>query len=1116
MVYSELLNLFSLSPGFQRLKKSIERGERELFVSGLRGSAKSLLCASLGKNFGRPILTVVRDPEEAERLREDLSTFFPEGKIFYFPPLDLLPYEDGSPDIETRGNRFLALKALIDDPLGVIISIPLRALLKKLLSPTALRMGIIKLKVGERVDREAFLERLIEIGFERVPVVEEVGEMSVRGGIVDLFTFTHSQPLRLEFFGEELNSIREFDVVTQRSIAMQQEITILPKEETYLESFPLVNLLDYLPKEGIIIFDDFRALEEEATNFLEEVERHYRKAGEREGVLPPEELYSQFSEVQKKGENQSGITIIHLSEMRHETMKPDSTIELSTQLFELSPPNFSRLRQRLRDLDRKGYRTVILSNTLGEGERFAELLREGGEEGEHYFPSVSFLVGSLHTGFLFPEAKLAILTEKEFFQRQRYRRFRRFKGGKALRDLGSLKEGDYCVHVDYGIGQFAGLVKLDIEGRVYECLLLIYKDGDKLYVPIEEMKRVEIYVGEEGKPPPLTKLGTAAWGLAKQRAKKAIGDMARELLSLYAQRQMQKGFAFSPDSVWQKELEASFPYEETPDQLKAWEAIKRDLESPHPMDRLICGDVGYGKTEVAIRAAFKVVMDSKQVAVLVPTTVLAEQHYRTFTQRLAEYPIRVEMLSRFKKKEEQAKIVLGLKDGTVDIVIGTHRLLQKDVKFKDLGLVVIDEEQRFGVAHKEHLKKLRLAVDVLTLTATPIPRTLHMGLLGLRDMSNIETPPKDRLPIVTEIVEWREDLIEEAILREIERGGQVYFVHNRVQSIEAMASFLQRLLPQLRIGIAHGELPERELSQVMRKFWDREFEVLLSTTIIESGLDIPNVNTIIINRADRFGLAELYQLRGRVGRSNRRAYAYLLVPKDWKVTSLARKRLATLEELTDLGAGFKLALRDLEIRGAGNLLGREQHGHIVAVGFDLYCKLLEETVREFKGESPMEDFEPHLSFDMDVLIPDIYIEENSERLAIYKKLSLMRRLDQLKELREELRDRFGPLPLEVENLLEMVVLRILAKEVGLERIVLKDGSLELEYRRGLEPKPDRLQMMVRRMSRYSVEFFSQGKNPEKSALGIRFKIGGGLANVRIKVAQKILEKLKEERRIENA
>jgi transcription-repair coupling factor (superfamily II helicase) len=659
--------------------------------------------------------------------------------------------------------------------------------------------------------------------------------------------------------------------------------------------------------------------------------------------------------------------------------------------------------------------------------------------------NVAMMVADISEGFVFPSEHFAVLCDHQIFARK-YHRFkrRRSKEGVALSSYTNLNVGDYVVHVDYGIGRYKGLKEITVDKRLRDCLLIQYLGNDRLYVPIEEFNRVQKYVGKEGKPQ-LTKLGGSAWEKVKARTRKAITEIAEELIKLYAERRSKSGYAFSPDDAWMRQLEASFPYDETPDQLTAIDDIKKDMTAPHPMDRLLCGDVGFGKTEVAVRAAFKCVSDGKQVAVLVPTTILAQQHLLTFTDRLRDFPVRIEMLSRFKTRREQTEIVKDLKDGKVDVIIGTHRLLSKDIAFRDLGLLVVDEEQRFGVTHKEKIKQLKRLVDVITMTATPIPRTMQMSLLGARDMSVINTSPKDRLPIRTEIVEFQPEAIREAILQEVERDGQVYFVHNRVQTIESIRKYLEKLLPGIRICVGHGQMPEKDLESVMFGFLSRDYDVLLSTSIIESGLDIPSVNTIVINRADHFGLAQLYQLRGRVGRSSMKAVAYLLIPPARLLTPTARKRLKAIEQHTELGSGFHLALRDLEIRGAGNLLGAQQHGFIEEVGFDLYLRLLDEAVAELKGEEMRPSFDIKIDTDLDMFIPNDYISDSQQKVDIYQRLAQADNYEVLNELELELADRFGPLPQSANNLIRMAEVKLLAARAGIKKVVFKNGQLRISY-----------------------------------------------------------------------
>jgi transcription-repair coupling factor (superfamily II helicase) len=680
----------------------------------------------------------------------------------------------------------------------------------------------------------------------------------------------------------------------------------------------------------------------------------------------------------------------------------------------------------------------LLCDNEGQAERLRELLDTDAA-------AVTVAVGALHEGFVLREARLVVFTDHELFNRyRRKRRYPRYRGAGPLEDFQALREGDVVVHVTHGIGRFVRLESIEVEGRRHDCVVVAYSGNDKLFVPTDQLDLLEKYVGKDGEVPKLDRLGGKEWARTKARTKKAIKEMAEELIQLYAARQSRPGHAFGPDTHWQQEIESSFLYEETPDQLRAIDDVKADLESDKPMDRLVCGDVGYGKTEVAVRAAFKVVMEGKQVGILVPTTLLAEQHLSTFRERFADFPVKVEMLSRFRTAAQQKKIVEDLARGEIDIVIGTHRLLQKDIAFKDLGLVVIDEEQRFGVAHKERLKKFRRLVDVLTLTATPIPRTLHMALLGVRDMSVIDTPPPGRLPIETEVIEWNDDVVAGAVLREIDRGGQVFVVHNRIETIDSVAQHMRKILPEVRFAVAHGQMRERALETIMLEFLDRKYDALISTMIIESGLDIPSVNTIVVNRADEMGLAQLYQLRGRVGRTTVNAFAYLVTPPRRSLTEVAMKRLNALQDFTELGSGFKIAMKDLEIRGAGNLLGPEQHGYVAAVGFDLYCRLLEEAVREVRGEPEEEAVTARIEVDVDAFIPEALVEESEQRLGFYKRLARMTTEGEVEGLSSELRDRYGSVPPAAQNLFALRSLRIAAERAGVENVRIRENRARIQ------------------------------------------------------------------------
>ena len=1116
MPLSGILKLADSSLSFSKIKEALVRREKAIYISGMAGSGKALLLAHLKKNFTLPFLVITPKPEEALKIYDDLVSFLGQEKTRLFPAWEILPYEMKIPDSEVIGRR---LETLYDLALkeNIIAIATVRSCLEKTMLPGDLEKKIISLKVGESRDIEYLSQQLFDLGFKRFPQVEEVGAYSIRGGIVDVFPHSYSDPIRIEFFGDQIESIRKFAVLDQRYIQKIDSALILPSREvlisdakleeclsklkpqqaenlrekirfyeevpglewlTSLFELPQATILDYLPPDSILFLDEPSLIQNELDQIQTETERLFDEAEKREEAVPePKVLFD---------DKEAFLNQIHQFQVIENLLLGEKRESINLGMME--PEGFGGsldlLRGAIRNYKTQRQKIYVFCDNPGQKDRLSELL-------DHEREGVSLEVGLLNSGFSFPEIGLVTLTDHQIFSRYfRRRRKRRFNEGIALSSYSALSLGDFVVHIDFGIGKYGGLESLLVDRKKRECLKLFYQGGDKLYVPIEEFNRVHRFVGKEGAPA-LSKLGGTSWEKLKRRTKKAIQDMARELIELYAERKAKLGFAFSPDSPWQKELEASFIYEETPDQLSAIEAIKQDMQKEIPADRLICGDVGYGKTEVAIRAAFKSVMDGKQVAVLVPTTILAFQHFTTFTERLREYPVRIEMLSRFKSRKEQKEIVLALKEGRVDVVIGTHRLLSNDIKFKDLGLVIIDEEQRFGVTHKEKLKKLRRLVDVLTLTATPIPRTLQLSLFGARDMSIINTPPKDRLPIHTEIVEFDKELMAEAILREVDRGGQVYFVHNRVQTIEAMYGFLKDLVPETRIAIAHGQMDERLLEKVMLEFLDHQYDCLLVTSIIESGIDIPTVNTIIINRADKFGLAQLYQLRGRVGRSGTKAYAYLLIPKVKLLSPTARKRLKALEQFTQLGSGFHLALRDLEIRGAGNLLGPQQHGFIEEVGFDLYCRLLDEAVRELKGEKIEKLKEVKMEFDLDIYIPESYIPDSQQRVEIYRKLSEASSVEEVDMIKAELLDRFGKPKKEVKDLLEFTCAKITASMKGISRLSLKKDVLMLEF------PPDK------KMGKKEIENLSQ-----KIELPFEFKVDQSL-KVYVKLEGVALEKKAE-------
>ncbi len=976
-------------------------------LAGLACSAKAMAVAHVHRQTGKPLLAVVPTQEEAESLLGDLEVCLGEERIFFFAETEIIPYDHRSPHVGLLGERIPALAALLGGQPIVVVTTA-RAVAGRVPTPDTFRSFRLPIAVGDEIDRDELTVRLHAMGFRRERLVEEIGSVAVRGGLVDFYPFGSRYPIRVELFGDEIESIRRFDPTTQRTIDSVESIDVLPQRELRLDQETVaaalergnvpfesgvdpfvdgvevflprihpgpVSVVDWFPKDGIVVLDEPTRIEERVEESFETARgAHDDLVGRGHDVPAPDELFLDTSALAAALADRPTLRLaLFEGESPWRALGGDGDgsspvpaprrIRVASQ--ETFRGNFAVLRERLRGLVDEGNTVHLLCDNEGQRSRLEEMLDDIAER-------MHLAVAPLRNGFSLPERALVVLTDHELFARsgRRYRAFRH-GGGAPIHDYSALKKGDYVLHVDHGVGRYDGILLLETGGVESECLRLRYRDGDSIYVPVEQINLVQKYIGgEAGEPPVIAKLGSGMWEKTKARARKAVEKMAGQLLEIHAARASRKGHAFPPDGEWQREMEASFIYEETRDQRTATDAAKRDMMDTRPMDRLICGDVGYGKTEVAIRAAFKAVSDDKQVAVLVPTTILAQQHLNTFRERLRAYPVQVDMLSRFRSAKEQKATAAAVKSGEVDIVIGTHRILSKDIEFKDLGLVVVDEEQRFGVKHKERLKEIRRLVDVLTLTATPIPRTLNMALTGLKEVSIIDTPPPNKLPIVTEVVEGSDELIVSAIRREIQRGGQVFFVHNRVQSIESVSGHLRDLLPELRFDVAHGQMPERHLEKVMMDFLERRSDVLVSTMIIESGLDLPNVNTILINRADAFGLAQLYQLRGRVGRSNHRAFAHLLIPEGVRLSDIARKRLRAIEEFSDLGAGFRLAMRDMEIRGAGNFLGPEQSGHVHAVGYDYYCQMLREAIAELRGEElPKERTRAKMDVEIDAYLP---------------------------------------------------------------------------------------------------------------------------------------------------
>jgi transcription-repair coupling factor (superfamily II helicase) len=1119
-VVAEVLARVGHHPAIEASLDQVRRGTRETHLAGLTDPAKAVVVAQAAAALERPVLWLVESNERAEALAEPLRFAYRAlsnrsgTQVVTLPAHDVLPYDKRSPHPDISEARAVALWRLATGEAQVAL-VPVAAARMRLRDAEFYRGLARTLERGHDFPLDGLMAHLGSAGYERHEMVEMPGQFAVRGGILDVFTPEALRPVRLEFFGDTLESLREFDPNTQRSTQPLERVTLLPlsefprrrdvlervyaqatgeaeeRELSYADAIPgwefattaleppEQSLLALLRK-PLVILDEPDALAESARKLAARLWASYSERAETSlaELPPPEDYYFDDSPWQEALARQQRLGLERLPMERGGTPCRAVSTQPTTRYHGNVTAFMAELSGRLKD----GEQVLLSAATTGELERFADLCREFeipyrlGELEESAtmtrlaadatagsIPAVTLVKMPLGEGVIFRESKLTLYGNSDLFETlpAPARPKRRAKAAAFFSDFGDLKAGDFVVHVDHGIGRFEGLRQVETDGTSGEFMLLVYADEARLYVPLARLDLVQKYRSLEGAAPPLDKLGGTTWTARKSRVRKSIADLAQKLLQLYAERKAVAGHRFPPDAPWQMEFEDAFEFEETPDQARAIEETKRDMERPVPMERLLCGDVGYGKTEVAMRAAFKAVSDSKQVAVLAPTTVLVFQHHDTFRRRFANFPIRVEMLSRFRTPREIKQTLAELETGKVDIVVGTHRLLSKDVRFHDLGLLVVDEEQRFGVAHKERLKELRKNVDVLTMSATPIPRTLHMSLVGLRDMSVIETPPKDRLAIQTLVAPFSERLLQSAMEQELAREGQVFFVHNRVASIYSVASLLQRLAPRARVVVGHGQMGEKELERVMLKFIRHEADVLVSTTIIENGLDIPRCNTILINRADRFGLSELYQLRGRVGRSNQRAYAYLLVPQDAHLTPLARRRLAALREFSELGAGFRIAALDLELRGAGNLLGGEQHGHINAIGFDLYCQMLERAVAERKGEAPQPELRATLNLGLDIRIPPAYIESENLRLRTYKRIAGVTSEAQREEVLREVHDRFGPPPPALGNLLEYALLKAECERLQVASVDRREEQVAVRFHPETRVTPEHLVRVIR-------------------------------------------------------
>ena len=1103
------------SSNFSEVIGCLQKGQLPINLSGLSDSGKSYVINGIFEKVDNSIVVITHNEIDAKNLYEDLSLYSTD--VYFLPIREVVFYNVDAISGDLRWARLKVINEILKKRENKIIVTSVDAMTTLYTPKQKYLEYSLTIKQGEEVDLKDISTKLMNCGYERVEVVEGKGEFSFRGGILDVFPPNAVYPYRIELFGDEIDSIRTFNIESQRSIEKIDKFDIFPAKEvivdeevkekaingiteelnsviensskkdedrvdklrrivnknlemlketstfetidSYLPFFydKMETFFDYL--EGFtFIVDDIKRCKGKIDSIYYEFNENYTSFLQRGDILPSQnKLLIDNDEIFINLEKSNLITLSTF-DGRNDIISLFKDIELKQTSLSNYNGQFDLLVNDIKERKEKGYKTLILAGTRTRGERLVKTLRDMEVESVYKdnvdsieYGEAVITFGNLIKGFECPDFKVSVISDKEVFGEAKKvlpKKKSKKKGVGKITSFTELKPGDYVVHANHGIGVFKGIKQIDVAGNTRDYLDIVYDKGDKLYVPVDQLDLVQKYIGSEGNTPKINKLGGTEWQKAKAKVRKSINEIAEDLVKLYATRAALKGYKYSKDTEWQKQFEDEFPYEETPDQLSSLEEIKKDMESDKPMDRLLCGDVGYGKTEVAIRAAFKAVMDGKQVAFLVPTTILAEQHYKNLTKRFSDFPVKIDMISRFRSTKEQRATLKALKEGNVDILIGTHRLVSKDIEFKDLGLLIVDEEQRFGVAQKEKIKNLKKNVDVLTLSATPIPRTLHMSLTGVRDISVIETPPEERYPIQTYVVEQNDQLIRDAILREMGRGGQVYFVYNRVESIEGMANYIRELVPECKVGIIHGQMTEKELETEMMNFMNKEYDVLVCTTIIETGIDIPNVNTMIVNNADKMGLSQLYQLRGRVGRSNRIAYAYFIYTKDKVLTEIAEKRLKALKDFTELGSGFKIAMRDLEIRGAGNMMGSSQHGHMAAIGYDLYCRMLEDTVKLIKGEIDKEPIETTVDIKIDAYIPSSYIQDEIQKIEIYKKIAAIESLEEYQDIKEELEDRYSALPEAVYNLMDIAYIKSLAKELLIEEIKETPKEVRFKFQQG--------------------------------------------------------------------
>ena len=1099
------------SSKFKELVNSLNKNNYPLNINGLSDSGKSYVISGIFDEIEESVVVVCSSEMEAKNMYEDLCLY--TTNVYFFPIREVVFYNVDAISGDLRWARLKVIKEIIENKNKKIIVTSIDALTALYMPKENYFKYTIKIEEGAEISLKSVSESLIECGYERVEVVEGKGEFSFRGGILDVFPPIAIYPYRVELFGDEVDSIRTFNIESQRSIEKVKSFEIFPAKEVIVSneikeiaakkikeefnqlldkkdkkkseqldklqlivnknlellnetnSFETIDsylpffyencesFFDYLNGYKIII-DDSKRCQGKLDSIYYEFNENYIAFLQRGDILPSQNKLLLEKDQLISNLEESHLIMLSVFESALTGIAFNKEIGFKQITTNSYNGQLDLLIEDIKSRKIKGFKTLILCGTRTRGERLVETLRD--REIESVYKDkvdsinegeIVITFGNLLRGFEYPDLNLCVISDKEVFgeaKRRVSKRSNKRKGVGKITSFAELKVGDYVVHANHGIGVFKGIKQIDVGGNTRDYLDIVYDKGDKLYVPVDQLDLVQKYIGSEGKSPKVNKLGGNEWQKAKSKVRKSINEIAEDLVKLYAARATLKGYKYSKDTEWQRQFEDEFPYEETPDQLASLEEIKHDMESDKPMDRLLCGDVGYGKTEVAVRAAFKAVMDGKQVAFLVPTTILAEQHYKNLTKRFSDFPVKIDMVSRFRTAKQQKATLQALKEGNVDILIGTHRLVSKDIQFKDLGLLIVDEEQRFGVKQKEKIKNIKKNVDVLTLSATPIPRTLHMSLTGVRDISVIETPPEERYPIQTYVVEQNDQLIRDAILREMARDGQVYFVYNRVETIQDMAKYIRDLVPEAKVGVIHGQMTEKELETEMMAFMNREYDVLICTTIIETGIDIQNANTMIVNNADKMGLSQLYQLRGRVGRTNKIAYAYFVYTKDKILTEVAEKRLKALKDFTELGSGFKIAMRDLEIRGAGNMMGSSQHGHMAAIGYDLYCRMLEDTVRLIKGDIDKEPIETTVDLKVDAYISSHYIEDEIQKIEIYKKIAAIESLEEYKDIEEELKDRYSQIPDAVYNLMDIAYIKTLAKKLSIEDI--KEMTKEVRFK----------------------------------------------------------------------